>query len=77
MHAVVLHEGGRIDALDIGEAARVDALVWRGGGEVRKYTVLALCDSLPAAVGKAGEFRKEARKFRQDQQDKLDSGEQK
>ena len=61
MHAVILHESGRIDAEDVAELAARSRLVFEAGGAVPMYAVLALCDTWFLALNKAAEFRKEQR----------------
>ena len=74
MTAVILDEQGAVHPLDIGAAARVDLLVFRNGGVVRKYTVLSLCDSMAQAVARASELRKEQRERMTDDREQKTEG---
>ena len=62
MYAVILHEGGRVDAVDAAGLEREALMVLRAGGAPRKYAVLSLQDRMSDAMDMAAQFRREARK---------------
>ncbi len=61
MHAVILHEAGRVDAEEIGDLAARSRLIFEAGGAVPMYAVLAVCGSSFEAMNQAAELRRLAR----------------
>lgn len=70
MHAVVLHENGRIDAEDLVALCRRGKLLYDAGMQPAKYAVLELCEHQTQAGVRAQELRR----MRRERQRISDSG---
>lgn len=72
MHAVILHENGRIDAELLAALVQRSRMIYQAGGVPSKYTILELCETQTAAGETAQRMRKDRRERMQ--QSRADGG---